>query len=58
MKSIPFGIEKIEAIGWAEPNGLTLDELVTELRRLGNQVLEIDPVGNRIKVLHQVEVFE
>lgn len=45
--------EKIEVIAWATPaEGWTLDELVEEMARLGNTVLEVDRENNQLKMLH------
>lgn len=54
----PTRIKKIEAEAWATPTeGWTLDALVAEMERIGNQVLEVDREGNRVKVLAFVQEF-
>jgi len=54
MSLYPTGsAEKIEVFAWATPaEGWTLDELISEMARLGNTVLEVDRDGNRLKLLH------
>ncbi len=43
----------LELQAWATPApGITLTELLEEMRLIGNQVLEVDVVNNRLKVLH------
>lgn len=37
-----FEIQEIKAV----PNGLTLDELVAEMQKLGNKILRIDRQNN------------
>lgn len=44
---------RIEVEGWATPApGVTLTELVEEMKALGNPVLAIDVPNNRLKLLH------
>lgn len=51
-----FGIEQIETIAWATPReGLSLDDLIEKMISLGNPIIEVDRLGNRIKLLHIVD---
>ncbi len=48
-----FANAEIEVEAWATPApGWTLEELIVEMGRLGNPILEVDAVNNRLKVLH------
>lgn len=43
---------EIEIVAWATPaEGITLDELIEEFKELGNPILEIDRINNKIKVV-------
>lgn len=53
-----FGIEQIETIAWATPDGISLDVLIEKMTSLGNTILEIDRLGNRLKLLHVVDKKE
>lgn len=53
-----FGIEQIEIIAWATPEGTSLDDLIEKMTSLGNTILEIDRPGNRLKLLHIVDKKE
>lgn len=41
---------EIEMVAWASNPDLTLEELEQKVRDSGNEVLEIDKEGNRIKI--------
>ncbi len=48
-----FADATIEVWGWATPApGITLDELIVEMGELGNEILEVDIMNNRLKLLH------
>lgn len=50
---------KVEAIAYATPRkGMSLLELVKRMHELGNEVLDIDYLHNRIKVLHVIDEVE
>lgn len=41
---------------WATPKpGMTLDELIEHMADIGNEVLEVDRVGNRLKLVDVTE---
>lgn len=46
---------EIESV-WASPReGMSLDELVLRLEKLGNKVVEIDRKNNRVRIAHGKE---